>query len=211
MNQEATKEPMDVLVACEYSGVVRDAFIKMGHNAISCDLLPTDESGPHYQGDVMDIINDGWDMMIAHPACTRLTNAGVRWLIKPPPSKTLVQMWAELFEGAEFYKKLRDANIPKICVENPIMHCHARELIKPGPRQIVQPWWFGDEAFKATGFELIGLPDLKATNKLVPPKKGSDDHKKWSFIHMASPGPDRWKLRSTTFKGIAHAMAEQWG
>jgi len=200
-----------VLVACEYSGRVRDAFIKRGHDAMSCDLLQTDVPGPHYQGDVRDVLNDGWDLMIAHPDCTRLTNAGVRWLHVPPPDKTLVEMWQGLFQGAAFYNLLRSAKIKRIAIENPVMHKHARDLIKPIARQIVQPWWFGEKAFKATGFELIGLPQLIPTNKLTPPKPGTQEHKEWSFIHRASPGPDRWKLRSTTFQGIADAMAEQWG
>jgi len=202
---------MEVFIACECSGRVRDAFIARGHDAVSCDILPTDVPGPHHQGSVLDILNDGWDLMIAHPPCTRLTNAGVRWLKAPPRGKTLVEMWADLFRAAEFYTALRDAPIPKKALENPIMHCHARELINPGKRQVVQPWWFGDEAFKATGFELIGLPDLVATNKLNPPNKGTEEHKQWSWIHRMPPGPDRAKLRSVTFPGVADAMAEQWG
>lgn len=202
---------MKVLIACEYSGRVRDAFIVRGHDAISCDLLPTDKPGPHYQGNVLDILHDGWDLMIAHPPCTRLTNAGVRWLKEPPTDKTLVQMWQEFFEGVEFYKALRNAPIPKKAIENPVMHKHAKELLGNIKRQIVQPWHFGDEAFKATGFELIGLNPLEETNRLTPPKPGTDEHKKWSFIHRATPSPDRWKLRSTTFPGIAAAMADQWG
>lgn len=202
---------MKVLVACEYSGRVRDAFLARGHDAMSCDLLPTDKSGPHYQGSVMDILHNGWDLMIAHPPCTRLTNAGVRWLNQPPTNKTLVQMWQEFFEAVEFYKALRSAPIPKKAIENPIMHKHAKELLGNIKRQIVQPWHFGDEAFKATGFELIGLNPLEETNRLTPPKPGTDEHRKWSFIHRATPSPDRWKLRSTTFPGIAAAMAEQWG
>lgn len=202
---------MKVLVACEYSGRVRDAFIARGHDAMSCDLLPTDKPGPHYQGDVLDVLRDGWDLMIAHPPCTRLTNAGVRWLKEPPTDKTLVQIWQEFFDGVEFYKALRNAPIPKKAIENPVMHKHAKELLGNIKRQIVQPWHFGDEAFKATGFELIGLEPLKETNRLNPPKPGTDEHKKWSFIHRATPSPDRWKLRSTTFPGIAAAMAEQWG
>lgn len=203
---------MRVLIACEFSGRVRQAFRDRGHDAWSCDLLPADDGSPyHIQGDVRDHLNDGWDLMIAHPECTRLTNAGVRWLKVPPSGKTLAQMWAGLFEGAEFYKTLRNAPIARIAIENPIMHCHARELIQPRNRQIVQPWWFGEPAFKATGFELIGLPNLVPTNKLAPPKSGTDEHKQWSFIHRASPGPDRWKFRSRTFQGIADAMASQWG
>ena len=202
---------MRVLIACEESGTVRDAFLRRGYDAMSCDLLPTRSPGPHYQGDVRDILDKGWDMMIAHPDCTRLTNAGVRWLKVPPPGKTLVQMWQALFEAAAFYRLVRDAPIPMKCIENPIMHCHARELIKPGPRQVIQPWHFGDPAFKATGLELIGLPKLVATNRLTPPATGTPEHRKWSVIHMASPGPNRKRDRSVTFPGIAEAMADQWG
>jgi hypothetical protein len=119
--------------------------------------------------------------------------------------------WRLMREAADFYCKLRDAPIPQKCIENPIMHCHARELINPGRRQVVQPWWFGDKAFKATGFELINLPELAPTNKLTPPAKGTDEHKAWSFIHRMPPGPERTRLRSETFPGIASAMAEQWG
>jgi hypothetical protein len=200
-----------VLVACEYSGTVREAFRKLGHDAWSCDLLDTDREGNHYKGDVFDIINDGWDLMIAHPPCTRLTNSGVRWLKVPPPGKTLEQIWKELDEAAEFYKRLRDAPITHKAIENPVMHCYARERIQIGFRQVVQPWWFGEEAFKATGLELINLPPLVPTNKLTPPKKGTEDYKKWSKIHYASPGPNRWKIRSKTYQGIADAMALQWG
>lgn len=202
---------MRVLIACEESGTVRDAFLRRGYDAMSCDLLPTRSPGPHYQGDVRDILDQGWDMMIAHPDCTRLTNAGVRWLKVPPPGKTLVQMWQALFEAAAFYRMVRDAPIPMKCIENPIMHCHARELIKPGPRQVIQPWHFGDPAFKATGLELIGLPKLVETNRLTPPATGTPEHRKWSVIHMASPGPNRKRDRSVTFPGIAEAMADQWG
>ena len=200
-----------VLVACEYSGIVRDAFINRGHDAISCDLLPTDAVGPHHQGDIFDIIDDGFDLMIAHPPCTRLTNSGVRWLTVPPKGRTLAEMWEELDQAADFYKRLSSADIPKKAIENPIMHKYARERIGPIVRQVVQPWWFGEKTFKATGFELHGLPDLIPTNKLNPPKPGTDEHKAWSWVHRASPGPDRWKVRSTTASGIAKAMAAQWG
>jgi hypothetical protein len=202
---------MRVLIACEYSGRVRDAFIKKGHDAISCDLLPTDVLGPHYQGDVFDIINDGFDLMIAHPPCTRLTNSGVRWLKVAPRGKSLVEMWNDLDDAANFYKKLSRADIPKKAIENPIMHKYAKDRIGAITRQVVQPWWFGEKTFKATGFELIGLPDLVPTNKIITPKPGTDEHKAWSWVHRASPGPNRWKIRSTTAQGIADAMAEQWG
>ncbi len=204
---------MNVLVACEYSGRVRDAFRAKGHDAISCDLLPTEgDPNYHYQGDVFDIINDGFDLMIAHPPCTRLANSGVRWLTgKPPRGKNSYQMWKELYEGVDFYKKIRSADIPLKAIENPVMHKWAKHLINPANRQVVQPWWFGDKAFKATGFELIGLPDLVATNKLNPPKKGTEEHKRWSWIHRLPPSENRWKLRSTTFPGVSEAMADQWG
>ncbi|MFT6988208.1 MAG: hypothetical protein ACJASL_000168 [Paraglaciecola sp.] len=197
---------MRVLVACEYSGRVRDAFRKLGHDAMSCDLLPSDSPllGCHYQGDVFDIIGDGWDLMIAHPPCTRLANSGVRWLRER-------DLWDELVEAAKFYNKFQQCTIKMKCIENPIMHKYAKAMVGDIKRQVVQPWWFGEKTFKATGYELTGLPDLVATNKLNIPEVGTDEHKKWSWIHRASPSPDRWKIRSTTPQGIANAMAEQWG
>lgn len=202
---------MKVLIACEYSGTVRDAFIRRGHDAVSCDLLPTEVPGPHYQGDVLEILGDDWDLAIMHPPCTRLTNSGVRWLHHPPKGKTLDQMWAELDEAVAFYDALRKAPIPKKCIENPIMHKYARERLGEIKRQVVQPWWFGDKTFKATGYELIGLPELVPTNRLATPAKGTPEHKEWSWVHLCPPGPDRWKIRSRTPKGIAEAMAQQWG
>lgn len=203
---------MKILVACEESQVVTIELRKLGHEAYSCDIDDCSGGHPewHIKDNVLNVLNDGWDMMIAHPPCTRLTNSGVRWLKEPPKGKTLVQMWHELFKGAEFYKKLRDCDIPKKCIENPVMHKHARELIEPSYRQVVQPWYFGEKTFKATGYELIGLPDLVDTNRLVPPKKGTEEHKKWSWIHRLSPSPERARLRSKTPVGIAKAMAEQW-
>jgi hypothetical protein len=120
-------------------------------------------------------------------------------------------MWDGLQEGADLYKRVRALPVKHKAIENPVMHKYAKEIIQPGPRQVVQPWWFGDEAFKATGFELIGLPPLVPTNKLVPPRAGTPEHRAWSHIHLAPPGPDRWKVRSRTFQGIANAMADQWG
>lgn len=195
---------MRVLVACEYSGRVRDAFAARGHDAWSCDILPTDAPGNHIQGDALEVVGDGWDLMIAHPPCTRLANSGVRWLHER-------NLWREMVEAADFYLALRNAPVPKKCIENPIMHKYARELLGNVPRQVVQPWWFGEETFKATGYELHGLPELVPTNKLTPPQKGTEDHKRWSWVHMCPPGPDRWKIRSTTPAGIAKAMADQWG
>ena len=202
---------MRVLVACEFSGIVSAAFRKRGHDAWSCDLLPS-EGDPawHIQGDVLTVLQkcNCWDMMIAHPPCTYLCNSGVRWLHENGGEN---DRWGKLDEAAEFYRKLRDAPILRKCIENPVMHGHAMRRIGLGRRQFVQPWWFGDKAFKATGLELIGLPDLVPTNKLVPPERGTDEHKAWSAVHRASPGPDRWRERSRTLPGIANAMASRWG
>ena len=204
---------MKILIACEESQIVCIAFRARGHDAYSCDVQECSGGRPewHIRGDVLEQLDNGWDMLIAHPPCTRLANSGVRWLAKPPAGKTILQMQIELEEGAEFYNKLRDADIPKKAIENPVMHKYARRLIKPIHRQIVQPHWFGDEAFKATGFELIGLPDLTPTNKLTVPAKGTEEHKKWSWVHRMPPSPERSKLRSKTMPGIGRAMANQWG
>lgn len=195
---------MRVLIGCEYSGVVRDAFIARGHDAMSCDLLPTDVPGPHYQGDVRDVIGDGWDLMVAHPSCTYLCNSGVRWLSSEP------DRWKLMIEGAVFFRELLNAPIPRIAVENPVMHGYAATIIGQRQTQVVQPWMFGHPEKKATGLWLRGLPPLVATDDVrdlmaTLPKSVTDR------IHRASPGPDRWKLRSTTFAGLAAAMAAQWG
>lgn len=186
---------MRVLIACEYSGTVRDAFINAGHDAISCDLLPTERPGPHYQGDVFDIINNGFDLMIAHPPCTRLCNSGVRWLNER-------NLWDEMREGALFFRRLLDSGIPKICIENPIMHRYAKDIIGAEQSQTVQPWMFGHGETKATCLWLKGLPLLQSENVVFERK-----HK----IHLMPPSPERRKERSRTYQGIANAMANQWG
>ena len=195
---------MKVLIACEFSGVVRDAFIARGHDAMSCDLLPTDKPGPHYQGDVFDVINDGWDLMIAHPPCTYLCNSGVCHLHKS------TDRWLKLFEAAAFFKRLLDAGIPRIAVENPIMHKYGKQLIG-GVRQsqVIQPWMFGHKEQKATCLWLKGLPDLEPTNNVrdAMMKLPKNQREK---LHYLPPSPERAKLRSTTFQGIGDAMAEQW-
>jgi len=205
---------MRVLIGCELSGVVRRAFAALGHDAWSCDIEPAEDgSNRHIRGDVRGILDDGWDMLIAHPPCTRLCNSGVRWLSTPPPGRTLAEMWADLDDGAELFSAVWNAPIDRIAVENPVMHKHAKERIagyQPAA-QTVQPWWFGDPAFKATGLYLKGLPPLAPTNRLTPPRAGAEAHKAWSAIHRASPGKDRARIRSRTFQGIADAMAEQWG
>ena len=215
MSYEWPDVELKVLVACEFSGTVRDAFLREGHDAWSCDLLPDERgSNRHIRDDVRNVLEDNWDLlMVAHPPCTRLCNSGVRWLTEPPKDKTLDQMWAELAAGADLFSTLWNAEIPCVAMENPIMHKHAKDLIvnyEP-PAQTVQPWWFGDPAFKSTCLWLRNLPALKKTDVLDPPAKGTEAHKEWSFVHRASPGPDRWRLRSTFFPGIANAMARQWG
>jgi hypothetical protein len=206
---------MKVLIGCETSGTVRRAFSALGHDAWSCDLLPADDgSNRHIVGDVRDLLNDGWDLLaVFHPPCTRLCNSGVRWLSAPPRGKTIAQMWADLDEGAALFSAVWNAPIPRVAVENPVMHKHAKARIEgyQPPAQTVQPWHFGDPAFKATSLYLRGLPKLTPTNRLTPPKAGTDEHKAWSAIHRASPSPLRWKTRSKTFQGIANAMADQWG
>lgn len=201
---------MKVLVGCEYSGKVRDAFIKRGHEAVSCDLLPTDVPGPHYQGDLKDIINDGWDLAIFHPPCTYLTNSGVRFLHEkscPPLERRNPAILygrarrVAMGEARTFFNELLKAPIPRICAENPIPHKYARAAIGKYT-QIIQPWQFGHPETKATCLWLRDLPNLTPT-EIVEGRNHS--------IHMASPGPDRWKIRSETFQGIADAMAEQWG
>jgi hypothetical protein len=204
-----------VLIGCETSGRVRRAFAALGHDAWSVDLLPAEDgSNRHIVGDVRDYLAGGWDLLaVLHPPCTRLCNSGVRWLHVPPPGRTRAEMWAELEEGAALFSACWTAPIPRVAVENPIMHRHAKALMPadlPRP-QIVQPWWFGDPAFKATGLYLRGLGPLEPTARLDPPRPGSDQHKAWSRVHRASPGPDRWRERSRTFQGLADAMAVQWG
>ncbi len=206
---------MRVMVGCETSGVVRRAFAARGYDTWSCDLLPAeDRSNRHITGDIRDILDDGWDLLaVMHPPCTRLCNSGVRWLSVPPPGRTLESMWAELDDGADLFSKCWNAPIPRIAVENPVMHKHAKARIEnyQPAAQTVQPWWFGEPAFKATGLYLRNLPPLVETNRLTPPKPGTAEHKAWSAVHRASPGPDRWKFRSRTYQGIANAMADQWG
>lgn len=187
---------MRVLVGCEYSGTVRDEFIKRGHDAMSCDLLPTESPGPHYQGNIFDILNDGWDMLLAFYSCTYLCNSGVRWLYEQEGR------WAKMKAAARDFKRLWDCPIPLKSLENPIMHKHAKKIINVDYSQIIQPWQFGHGETKATCLWLDGLPPLKPTN-IVNGRQGR--------IHKMPPSEDRGKLRSLTFQGIAEAMADQWG
>ena len=195
-----------VLVACEFSGVVRRAFAALGHDAWSCDLLSAEDgSNKHLVGDARSYLNDGWDMlMVAHPPCTRLCNSGVRWLHKPPPGRTLDAMWSDLREAADLFGAFWNAPIERVAVENPVMHKHARALIsnfKP-PAQTIQPWQYGHGETKAICLWLRGLPPLTPTNVV----EGRE-----ARVHRMPPGPDRWRERSRFFPGVAAAMADQWG
>ena len=190
---------MRVLVACEYSGTVRDAFRARGHDAMSCDLLPTDKPGPHYQGPVQDILGEGWDLMIAHPPCTHLAVSGARYFARKQ---------VEQAEALAFVRLLLEAPIPRIALENPISIISSR-IRKPD--QIIQPWQFGHYASKATCLWLKGLPLLTPTDVLPGGKTARRANQTASGQNRLSPSPDRWKLRSATYQGIADAMAEQWG
>lgn len=183
---------MRVLVACEFSGRVRDAFTARGHYAVSVDLLPSETPGLHFQGDVMSLISEplGWDLMIAHPPCTHLAVSGARWF---------ADKQYEQAEALEFVRTLLDAPIPRIALENPISIISSR-IRKPD--QIIQPWMFGHGETKATCLWLKGLPKLEPTDIVAG---------RAARVHLEPPGPDRWKNRSRTFTGIADAMAEQWG
>lgn len=195
-----------VLVACEFSGVVRRAFTAAGHDAWSCDLLPAeDRSNHHLVGDVRQYLGLGWDLlMVAHPPCTRLCNSGVRWLKVAPPGRTLDDMWRELDEGAALFSDLWNAPVDRICVENPVMHRYAKErIVNYQPfAQSIQPWQFGHGETKRTCFWLHNLPKLMPT-RIVPGRV--------QRVANASKGPDRWKERSRFFEGVADAMADQWG
>lgn len=194
-----------VLVACEYSGRVREAFRRRGFDAWSCDLLDSEDGSEyHIKGDCLALLGEGWDLLIAHPPCTRLANSGVRWLHER-------NLWDDFEQAVAFYLALRNAPVKHKCLENPVMHRYARERLGDVRRQVVQPWWFGEPMFKATGYELHNLPNLIPTNRLVPPAAGTEAHKAWSWVHRCPPGPDRWKIRSRTPQGIADVMAAQWG
>ena len=195
---------MKVLVACEYSGIVREAFAAKGHDAWSCDLLPTDIPGNHYQGDVKDILKEGWDLMIAHPPCTYLSNSGVMWLHRQEGR------WEKMKEGALFFKSLFNTDIKKIAVENPVMHKYAKEIIGSNFTQSVQPYQFGHAEQKRTCLWLKGLPPLQDTDNVKDHMMTLTKQER-QRLHYLPPSKDRWKIRSTTYKGIAQAMANQWG
>lgn len=183
---------MRVLVACEYSGRVRDSFAALGHEAMSCDLLPTESPGNHYQGDVRDVLGDGWDLMVAHPPCTHLAVSGARYFARKRET-------GEQQAALDFVRMLLDVPIPRIALENPVSIISS-QIRKPD--QIVQPWMFGHGETKATCLWLRGLPKLVPTSIV----DGRENR-----VHRMPPSPDRWKDRSRTYLGVAQAMASQWG
>lgn len=195
---------MRVLIACEFTGAVRDAFVAAGHDAMSCDLLPTESPGPHHQGDVLDILGDGWDLMVAHPPCTYLSLSGVRWLHTQPGR------WENMIDGALFFRLLLDAPIPRVAIENPKMHRYASKIVGEPHSQTIHPWMFGHPETKETRLWLRGLPPLISTEDVRGVMESLPIAER-SRIHYAPPGPDRWKLRSATYSGVAAAMAAQWG
>lgn len=192
---------MRVLIACECSGVFRDAFLALGHDAVSCDLKPTRKPGPHYHGDVRDILYEPWDLLIAHPVCKYLANSGVQWLHQNP------ERWELMQKGAEFFRLFDNAkHIPKRAIENPIMHKYGIRLIGKRATQFVQPWMFGDPFSKATGWWLTGLPKLTPTHK-----KSDYDIEIKQECWLTPPGPNREEIRSTSYPGMASVAALTWG
>ena len=208
-----------ILIACEYSGIVRRAFTARGFDAWSCDLLPAEDgSNRHFRGDVRDILGDGWDLLIvAHPPCTRLSNSGVRWLSSPPPGRTRHDLWQELEQGADLFSTLWTAPVPRVAVENPVMHRHAKQRIAGyvPPAQSVQPWQFGDWEVKRTCLWLRGLPPLVPAFRTIGEARTAlgrtEDEQPAARVHRMPPGANRAKERSRFFPGIAAAMAHQWG
>jgi hypothetical protein len=202
---------MRVLVACEFSGTVRDAFIREGHEAMSCDLLPSENPGPHHQGDVREVLGNGWDLMIAHPPCTYLAVSGMHWTTRGMRDPQLTE------DALNFVRLLMDAPIDRICVENPVSVISSR-IRKPD--QIIQPYEYGHDASKKTCLWLKNLPPLQPTQMIEPrlvTTPSGKTAKRWGNQcsnygqDSLPPSPDRWKLRSATYLGIAEAMAKQWG
>ena len=186
---------MRVLVACEFSGIVRDAFIKCGHQAISCDLMPSERPGPHIRGDVTRYLDERWDLIIAHPPCTYLCNSGFRWLLEYP------DRWVQFEEAAAFFMRCLNSNAKHVAVENPIMHKYALEYVGRKPDFTIQPYEFGHNHQKRTCFWTRNLPALTPTKIMS---------ERIQYSYLLARGADRWKLRSKTYQGVADAMAEQW-
>lgn len=202
---------MKALVSCEFSGKVRDALIARGIDAMSCDLLPTERPGPHYQGDVRDILDQPWDILVAHPPCTYLANSGAKHLYVGGKKENGLAMerWYSLDAAARFFRlHLEARHIPRRVIENPIPHRHAVTRIGRKADQIVQPWQFGHKEMKATCLWLEGVEPIKPTNIVGPPPVDGMERRAWAKVHRAPPSADRWKIRSETYDGIAEALAE---
>jgi len=186
---------MKVLIACECSGVVRDAMIRRGHDAMSCDLKPTEQPGPHYQGDVRDVLGDSWDLIVAHPECTYMANSGVQWLDRD------ITRWKQMWDACEFFRLFLHHSCPRVAIENPIMHKYAKRWIGKTHDQVIQPWQYGHGETKATCLWIKGLPRLTPTNIVSG---------RVARVHREPPGPQRKANRSRTYTGIAEAMAKQF-
>jgi hypothetical protein len=209
---------MRVLIGCEFSGIIREAFKRLGHDAWSCDIIDTEiPSTQHIIADLNDVLYNSrkltaypkwiqyckWDLLIAHPPCTYLTNASTRWLYYPDTFNKIPERWENMRLGAEFFMNCYNAPIPRVCIENPIMHKHAKRIGNiPEYTQLIKPWQFGHGEIKSTALWLKGLPPLKST-LIVRGREAN--------VHRAQPGTERWKIRSRTLLGIAEAMAIQWG
>lgn len=217
-------QPFRILVACETSGIARREFAALGHDVWTCDLDPAEDgSNRHIICDVRDgILTWGWDLLaVMHPPCTRLCRSGRRWMSGPghwtqpkqlPKGRTWAEMRAEFDLGVSVFTACWQAPIPRVAIENPVMNDLARAAMPPDlpAPQLVQPFWFGERAYKATGWYLRGLPPLTATNRLDEPTKDSAEWKAWNRIHRMPPGPDRARLRSRSFPGMMRAAARQW-
>ena len=214
-----------VLIGCETSGIARRAFAALGHDVWSCDIEPAEDgSNRHIRCDIRNgILEDGWDLLaVLHPPCTRLCRSGRRWMSGPgkwtepktlPKGRSLSELRAEFEDGVSIFTACWEAPIERIAIENPEMNDLAKDRMPadlPSP-QIVQPFWFGEPAYKGTGWYLRGLIQLTATNRLPEPAKGSDEWKAWNAVHRMPPGPDRARLRSRSYPGMMAAAAAQWG
>jgi hypothetical protein len=201
-----------ILVACESSGRVRDAFAARGWDAWSCDLLPSEAAGNHIQGDVLPVLREPWDMVVAHPPCTYLTVSANGWLKDQPTRKSGALVGAArraaVEDAVRFFMACYEANTPRVCVENPIGVMSTRFR---APDQVIQPWMFGHGETKATCFWLRGLPLLQRTHRRGDLFCAEEPTERAQRLHRLSPGPNRWKERSRTFAGVASAMADQWG
>ncbi len=218
-------KPLKILIGCETSGIARRAFAERGHDVWSCDLEPAEDgSNRHIRCDIRDgILLEGWDLLaVMHPPCTRLCRSGRRWMSGPgkwtapkqlPKGKSWDDMRAEFEEGVSIFTACWSAPIERVAIENPEMNDLARDRMPadlPKP-QMVQPYWFGEPAYKATGWYLRGLPPLFATDLLREPERGTDEWKRWNRVHRMPPGPERARLRSRSFPGMMNAAADQWG